>query len=158
MGGQGAFVLAVEQALGLQLGLECVESLAQRAVTGRLDTVDDQLIVTATFIQADPAAGTDLLPVAHRESHPGGILAEQGTANLRAVILQGEVHVSGAGARQVGQLALDPDTREDVFQQLSGAGVELADAEHIRLGGQLLKQVVVVHGRILAGWRQIQVH
>ncbi len=148
---QRLLALGGKQALGLEFGFQCLKGLAQCAVTGGLDAVDNQLIVATAFIQTDTAARADLLAVAHGQAHAGGILAKQRAADLRAVVLQCEVHMAGAGPRQVGQLALNPDTRKDIFQQLPGTGIQLADAEHVWLGGELLKQVVVVHWRILTG-------
>src|SRR5690606_16330570 len=131
VGGQGALALGSEQALVLQFQLERLERLAQRAVAGRLQGVENHLVVAAPFVQADPATGTHQQAVAQVHAHPGGILAEQGAAYLGATVLEGEIHVAGRRARQVGQLALDPDLREDLLQQSARPGIELADGQHL---------------------------
>ena len=139
----------LEQPFGLQLGLQCLKRLTQCAVTGRFYTVDNQLIVAAPFIQADPTARAHLQAILHGDLQAGGMLAKQGAANLGAIVLQAEIKVPRGGARQIREFAFYPDTRENIFQQLSGAGVELADAEHVALGTKLFKQGIIIHASIL---------
>ena len=150
MGGQAALALGGKQAFFEQPRLQGVEGQPQCAVAGGLHAVDDQLIIAAPFVQADPAAHAYLQPVVQGHAYTTGVLAEEGAANLRLAVLEAEIQVTGGGAGEVGQLALDPDLRENVFQQAACPGVELADAEHVTFFGQALEQGVIIHDAILA--------
>src|SRR5690554_785020 len=149
--GQRALALGSEQALGLQPGLERLECLAQCAVAGRFYRIEDHLVVAASFIETDPAAGAYQQAVTQVHAHPGRILPEQGTAYLGAAVLEGEVQVAGGRAGQVRQFTLDPDRGEDFFEQPPGAGVELTDGQHLAFCAQLAEYgVIIVHVRMLA--------
>ena len=131
MGRQRALAFGGEEAFGGQALLEGLEGQAQGAVAGRLDAVEDQLVVAAAFEQRDLAAYLDRQAVAQGLPYPAGVLAEQRAAHLGLAILQREIQVARGRLGQVGDLALDPDLGEDIFQQHPGAAVELADAEHL---------------------------
>src|SRR5690554_6798208 len=103
--GQRALALGSEQALGLQPGLERLECLAQCAVAGGFYRIEDHLVVAASFIETDPAAGAYQQAVTQVHAHPGRLLAEQGTAYLGTAVLEGEVQVAGGRAGEVRQLA-----------------------------------------------------
>nr|VVN27602.1 hypothetical protein PS652_04666 [Pseudomonas fluorescens] len=127
--GQGAFVLGTEQAFGTEFFFQRFEGQAQGSVAGRLDGVEDQLIVATALEQRDLAAHFDRQAITQGLADPRGVLPKQRTAHLGAAVLEGEVDVTGGRAGEVGDLAFDPDIAEHVFQQHPGAAVELADGQ-----------------------------
>ncbi|MCY1424340.1 hypothetical protein D9M71_400800 [compost metagenome] len=127
--GQGELVFSTEQAFATELFLQRFEGQAQGTVAGRLDGVEDQLVVATAFEQRDLAAHLDRQAIAQGLADPRGVLAEQRAAHLGAAVLEGEVDMAGGRAGEVGDLAFDPDIAEHVFQQHPGAAVELADGQ-----------------------------
>ncbi len=141
MSGQGALAFGGEQAFGAELFLQGLEGQAQGAVAGRLDGVEDQLIVATAFEQRDLAAHLDRQSVTQRLAHPRGVIAKQRAAHLGAAVLEGEIDVAGSRAGEIGYLALDPDAAEDIFQQHAGAAVELADREDFTVQAEAFERV-----------------
>ncbi len=153
MGRQGTFAGGVEQALGGELFLQRLEGQAQGAIAGRLQRVENQLVIAAPLEQRDLASHLDGQAVAQRLAHPGGVLAEQCAAYLGVLVLEREIDVAGGGAGEVGDFTFDPDLGEHVFQQQPGAAVELADGEDLAVEIQALEGIVE-HGRHDKRWRR----
>lgn len=146
MGGQRTLAFAGEQAFAGEFFLQCLEGQAQGAVAGRLDGIGDQLVVAASLEQRDLPAHLYRQPVAQGLAYAQGVLPEQRAADLRVAVLEGEVDMAGGRPGEVGQLALDPDLREHVFQQQAGALVQLADGQHLAIEAEPLEGIVT-HGR-----------
>ena len=65
-----------------------------------------------------------------------------------ALLSEGEVDMAGGQPGEVGQLALDPDLREHVFQQQAGALVQLADGQHLAIEAEPLEGSLRMGGMI----------
>ncbi|KPW14438.1 Uncharacterized protein ALO42_05453 [Pseudomonas syringae pv. atrofaciens] len=138
---QRDLALGAEQAFIAELGFQRIERQAQCTITGRFHRIENQLIVATTFKQRNLAAHLDLQAVLERLTHPRCALPEQRAAYLRARVLQREVHMARGRAREVGDLALDPDAAEHVFQQHAGAAVELADSKDFPVEAESCERV-----------------
>ncbi len=141
MRGQRHFAFGTEQAFGAELFLQRIEGQTQRAVTGRLHGVEDQLIVATAFEQRNLAAHLDRQTVLQRLAHARGVLPEQRATHLRAAVLEGEIDVAGRRAREVGDFAFDPDVAEHVFKQHPRAAVELADGQDFTVQAKSCKGI-----------------
>ena len=80
--GQGALAGGVEQAFGIELFFQRLEGQAQRAITGRFDVVEDQLIVAAALEQGHPPAHLDRQAITQRLAYTQGVLSEECAADL----------------------------------------------------------------------------
>ncbi|MCY1530554.1 hypothetical protein D9M68_657450 [compost metagenome] len=147
MGRQRTLALGGEQAFAGELVLQRLEGQAQGAVAGRLDAVEDQLVVAAPLEQRDLAAHPHRQAVLQRLAHPRGVLPEQRAAHLGLAVLEGEVDVPGRRAGKVGDLALHPHLGEHVFQQQARAPVELADAEHLAVEPEAGEGILLHHSQ-----------
>jgi len=133
--GKGLFALVVEQTLRLQTFFQCLEFTLGRACSGRFQVFDDQLKITAWFVEADPRTRQHLRAVGGFEAQQLSFGPKQGAAHLGMGIFQTEVQMAGAGAGQVGDLSLDPDQREAALQNRAHLRVQAADAEDVALIG-----------------------
>ncbi|MNF70388.1 hypothetical protein D3C76_675350 [compost metagenome] len=141
MSRQRNLAVGAEQAFGTELFLQGIEGQAQCTVTGGLDGVENQLVVATALEQRDLASHFHRQAVFERLAHPRCILPEQGTTHLGAAVLEGEIHVAGGGAGEVGNLAFDPDAAEHVFEQHPRTAVELADGEDFAVETEALEGV-----------------
>ena len=140
-------------AFGTELFLQGIESQAQGAVTRRLHRVEDQLIIAATFEQRNLAAHFHRQAIFQRLANPRRILPKQRATHLGAAVLEGEVHVAGCRAGEVGDLAFDPDIAEHVFEQHPRAAVELADSQDFTVQAESCKGIFN-HGAQFKGIRR----
>ena len=145
MAGQRALAFGGEQTFVAQLAFQRLEGQAQRAIAGRFDAVQNQLIVAASLEQRDLATHPYGQPVAQRLAHAQGVLAEQRAAHLGLAVLEGEIHVAGSGPGQVGDLAFHPHLGEDILQQQAGTVVELTDAQHLAVEVEPFEGIIA-HG------------
>jgi IMP dehydrogenase len=134
-GGQSAFELGGEQAFGRQPGLETLEFALQRADSGFLHVIEDHLVVAAWLVEADAAADQHQLAGLGGKSDVQVALAEHGATDLRFLVLEREIPVSGGGLAEIRQLGFQPDHGEAPFQQQPHLPVEPGDAENIAFGG-----------------------
>jgi len=130
-----------EQSLGTELFLQGLESQAQRAITGWLDGVENKLVVATPLEQRNLATHPHRQAIAQRLAYPRGVLPEQRTTHLGAAVLEGEVHVAGRRAGEVGDFAFHPHAAENVFQQHAGAAVELADGKDLAVQPESFERV-----------------
>ncbi len=130
-GGERAFVIGVEQALGLEFLFQRFERRGQRSGTGGLHVLDNQLVVAAGLIEAQFRPHLNLLSGLGAEAQACIGAAEHGAADLGAIVLEREIPVAGRGARQVGQFPLHPQRGIVPLQQALDRAVELADAERL---------------------------
>ena len=90
------------------LRLQLLELAVQRAYAGVLHVIDDELVVAARLVQADPAPHQHVHAVPRGEARQQVSLPEHGAAHLGGVVLEREIPVAGAGAGKVGDFALQP--------------------------------------------------
>ena len=102
------FVGGVEKPLVRQFFLQYLEGPAQGAFARLLQMLDDELEVPPGKIEAGAGMGQDLHAVFRREGQPHPLHPKQGAPNLTVFVLEGEIDMPGARARQVGDLSPDP--------------------------------------------------
>ena len=107
--GSGALARGLEQSLACELLLQLLEPPAQRAFAGLLQVLDDQLEFAARLVQAHAAAREHRMPSRGGKRTQHDCAAEHRAADLRAVVLEREIPVAGGGAREIRDLALDPE-------------------------------------------------
>ncbi|MFT6431160.1 MAG: Zn-dependent M16 (insulinase) family peptidase [Halopseudomonas sp.] len=98
MCGKRSFALGGEQTFVQKLAFQGIESQAQSAISGRLHAIDNQLIVTSTFVQAYASSDTYLQAVTQRYADTTGVLAEERATDLRFAVLEAEVQVARGGS------------------------------------------------------------
>ena len=86
-GRNGSELLArlVEQAFGGELLLALLEQRHQRADAGRLQRLDDDLVIGAAGIGREPAGDDDFQPLLRLDLHACRTLLFQITASMRAL-------------------------------------------------------------------------
>ena len=103
--GQGPFARRVEQALGRELWPPLLEQGHQRADAGRLDALDDELVLRAARIGGQPAGADHLQPVGRLERELGQRAAPRHRVDQRLIVLEREVEMSRGSALESRQLA-----------------------------------------------------
>lgn len=115
-GRQRSFALFGEQALGPKFVFERQEPAEEQSFAGRPQGVNVQLVLAARFVDAEAAVRLDRLAVARREDQLGRRPAPHHAAQFRAGILEGEVQVPRRRARQVRDLAFDPQVLQAIVR------------------------------------------
>jgi len=151
--GQGTLARGIEQALGVEPGLQLLELPAQRALAGRLHVLGHQLELAAWLVQADAGAHQHLHAVGGPEAQPAAPGLEHRAAHLRGAVLQGEVQVPRGRPRDVGQLALHPHQRQRVLQQPTHQPVERAGGEDVARGRVVAGRLHGPSSLARAAWR-----
>ena len=123
-GGKRAFVLCVEQAFRTEPALQCIERAPQRSGAGLLHVLHDELELPALGVEADLRVGEHVQPVLRREPQRAVVHAEHRAPHLAVLVLEREVDVPRARAREIGDLALDPHRRERLLENRTGVEVE----------------------------------
>jgi hypothetical protein len=126
-GGQRALSLRIEQPFGLQPLLQLLERQLQRAQAVRLHVLADDLVFTFRLVDAETAARDDVQTVFGLEAQIAHRRPEHDGLDLRAAILQREIHVPGIPHLAVRDLPLEPDLAELRLDQRADAGRQLAD-------------------------------
>ena len=139
--GEGELVRGIEQAFRAEPALQRIERAPQRPGARLLHVLHDELELAALGVEADLRMGEHLHAVVRRESQRSVVHAEHRAPHLAALVLEREVDVPGARAREVGDLALDPDGRERLLENRTGVEVEARHrvdvaGEGVRGGGQ----------------------
>ena len=132
--GQGSLARLVEQAFGGELLLQHLELAPQRALAGRLQLLDDQLVVAARLVQADPAVGQHLVAVLEPIVGPRWRWRKKARPDLCRIVLEREIDVPGRGPREIREFAFDPDAAESLLEQRFRLAVELADGDRWHAG------------------------
>ncbi len=104
-----------EPAGRLELGLQLREFLVQRADARETHVLDVELEFAARLVDRRRRAHLHLQAVAQRERDVLRLLAEEHAAHLRLRVLQVEVAMAGRGAREIRNLAADPDQAQVPF-------------------------------------------
>ena len=125
--GQRPLARRVEKPLLLQLLLELLEGQLQRPLAPGFEFVDDELVLAPLGVEADPARGQRREPVARLEAEVLRRGAEKDRGDLPPVVLERKIGVARAVDLPVGDLALDPDARKRLLEQLARGAVEFRD-------------------------------
>ena len=126
---QRALARGVEEALLLELLLQLLEGLLQRALAERLEQLHRQLVLAARRVDAELSAREHLHSVARPEAHQPGVGLPDHRAQLRLLVLQREVPVAGRRELEVRDLAFDPDVQELGLEHALDPLGELGDGE-----------------------------
>src|SRR5207245_3846622 len=119
----------VEEALLLELLLQLLEGLLERALAERLEHLHRELVLAAGRVDAEAAADHDLHAVLGAEADEArGRLPHHGP-DLRLVVLEGEIPVAGRREAEVADLALDPHVEEIGLEDALDALGQLGDGE-----------------------------
>ncbi|MNT32062.1 hypothetical protein D3C72_1679240 [compost metagenome] len=102
--GQRALAGRVKQAFSLQLCFNTQKLFKQRALSGALQAVHNQLQITTLLVHAQLAAHLHQLPIARRKVHGHGRAAKHGTAQLPGRIFDAEVAMTAACTRKTRDL------------------------------------------------------
>ena len=91
-GRSGAFLRASSNTPSARsLLLQPLVSQLQRPLPHRFQVIDDQLVVAARFVHAEPAAHKHLHPVLGAEFEVHVVVAETGGPDLCATVLEGKI-------------------------------------------------------------------
>ena len=103
--GQRTFAGLLEQALGLQLGLELEELLEQRALSCRLQRLDNELQIATSTVDIKLATRLDQLTIAGGKTQLLGRAAEHGATHLADVVLERKITMPAGRPRKARKLA-----------------------------------------------------
>ena len=92
--GQGAFTFGCKQTLLFQPQAQRLKSTPQCAFAGVFQLLDNELVLTAGFVQADPCPDQNMLTVAEGCAELACPIAKQCTTHLRLLIFQGKIQMS----------------------------------------------------------------
>ena len=108
----------LEQAFGGELALALLQQRHQRAGSGGLQIVDDDLVFRRAGIGGEPAAGDHLHALFGSEAQLRHGGAPDHRLDARAVVLQREIGVAGGMRPAIaGNLAAHPDVAELVLDR-----------------------------------------
>ncbi len=96
---RGLLARRIEQALGGEARLQLFEAAHQFADAGVLEMLDDELVPALRLVERRLRPDQNLLPVLRLEGDAAVGVAEHGRTDLRLVVLEREVPVTGRGAR-----------------------------------------------------------
>src|SRR6266545_238612 len=130
-GGQRALPRGVEKPLRLQLLLQLLERELERAKAVRLHVLADDLVFPLRLVDAEPAARDDMESVLGLEPQIADRRTEHDRLDLRAAILQREIHVPRIPHFAVRDFSLEPHLTERVLNQRADACRQLADGVHV---------------------------
>ena len=133
-----------EEALGFETFFQLVEGKLQRAETDGLDALHINLIVAAGFVDADGAAHGDVQSVLGAEFHGADLRFETDSAELRDLIFQDEINVTGLRFVAVGDFAFDEDVGEVAREEIADASGEFGNRVDAPLGHQV--ELELAHG------------
>src|SRR5437763_7433596 len=127
---QGAFPRRVEQAFLLQTLFQLFECELQRTESLRFEMLADKLIFALRFIDRNLAARDDARAVGRFEFEVPQRGLEHEAAQLRAIVLQREVQMTGVPHAAVGQFTFDPHLEQLGFEQSADLDRQVSDGEN----------------------------
>ena len=139
MPGNRTLALGGKKPFCLQLLLEALKCLLQRAHPLQLHREDTQLILAALLVHGERAVEHDLLAVGEQIPVGQKFATKEDATELGISVLEREVNMPGALCAQVAQFAGDPNLPHLLFQQRPDVCSQLADGEHAP-SARLLKQ------------------
>src|SRR5260370_1218844 len=98
-----------------------------RTARDRFEILHVNLIFAALLVDADGAADGDKKAVFGAELDAAPLLLEENAADLRAIVFQSEVDVTGLRFAAIGNFALNADVGEVFGEKIADAGGQLAD-------------------------------
>ena len=147
--GQPALALRRKIAQSRQLALALLKSLGQKPFSGGLGQLHRKLILPARRVHADAPGAEHVQPVAQKVhgGRPGCVknlarerikclpapplpLPEPHALQLRVLIFEAKIDMSGTGPRKVGHLAPHPDKRKAPLQAPAQLFRQLAHAQN----------------------------
>src|SRR5262249_46376720 len=135
----------------LELRLEPRKSLVQGAHARKTEGFDIELKLATGLVDRSDCPQLDLQSIAEGESRKLGLVTEVHAANLGVCVLEIEVAVSRRSAREIRDLAPDPDEAELAFQNEPGGAHELRYGHHDRIAdrfdGMLTRRIRSGPGR-----------
>ena len=105
---QSAFARSVEKSLLLQFLLQLLKCELQRPDAHWFERLSDELKLTTLSVDRDTAARQNVQSGFGAKAEKSRLPPEEDDGKLALLILQCEVKVSGGGAAQIGDFALDP--------------------------------------------------
>jgi hypothetical protein len=127
---QGPLALGGEEAVGLQLRLQLLERLVERAQARLADLLDRELVGAARLVEGDASTHFHLLSVLRPELQELCAAAIHDALDLGVGVLQAEIPVPGRHVLHPGELAPHPESLELVFQQDAHPPVEVGDLDY----------------------------
>jgi hypothetical protein len=121
----------VEESFVPQPALEGFESPAKGALAGVLDVLDDELNVAAKLVQGQPRPHQDLSAVRKLRVDVLAAAPEQCAAYLALVVLEREIDVARARAREVRDLSFHPHLGKPALEQVLDAVVQGRHGEYL---------------------------
>jgi hypothetical protein len=115
--GQALLALDGKQSFRAEARAQLFVGELQVASPRILQLLDQQLVIAARLVEADSPARHHQLAFARCEWREGIALAKHSAAQLRVAILEREIPVARARAREVRDLTLYPDRPQPGFQQ-----------------------------------------
>ena len=110
--GSGRFRSGAEPAGRGEARFQALEFFVERADPGEAHGLHVELELAARFVDRGGGANLDRETVLQREAGELGLLPEEHAAHLRRGVLQVEVAMARGRAREIGDLARDPDEAE----------------------------------------------
>jgi len=107
---QRLLALGIKQTFGIELLLELFEGQLQLPETEWFHDVDDELILAARLVYADPPLADHLQTIFGSKPQSTLLDAKQDRPNLAVFVFQGEIAVPGRRYAKIGNLALTQTT------------------------------------------------
>ena len=148
-GRQRALALGRKQPFGREPLAQLLELALQGAKARIFHVLDDELEFPTRLVETDARAHEHFLPVAGGERTQHVPLPEHRAAHLRVGVLQGEIPVSRARPREIGDLGLDPDAPESPLEQHPHFAIEARNAVNVALRARR-RTGQSFHGEIIA--------
>ena len=132
--GSGRLRRAIEQPFRAQPLLQLIERQLQRAEPLRLEVLADDLVFALRVVDADPAARHDVQPVLRLEAQRAQRRAEHHAFDLRAAVLQREIHVARCSRPCSSRARLRPRLRRTRARAASGSAPVSSETVRMRRG------------------------
>jgi len=129
----------LEEAFLLEASFELLKGELERPHALGFDVIENKLVLTARFINADPAAAQHLYPVLKRELEKSKGGTEHDRPDLGLFVLEGKICMSGLGNAEVRELAFDPYLVERPFEEVFYLSGKLSDGQDVRFHGTSTK-------------------
>lgn len=142
-GGDGLFEVLGEEPFGGEFLFEGFELELEGACAGGEDAADDELVLTAGFVDGEVALELEGEAVVHGDEDLLGGVFEEDAGELSGGVFEGEVAVAAGLAAEVADFAFDPEIAESGFDGVAEAAGELGDGEDAfrGIGGALGEEV-----------------
>ena len=123
----------VEQPLRRELAPTLVEQRHQRALSGKLEPVDDDLVARARRIGGEPPGCDHLYAVLGLEPKRARLPAPDHCIDAGVLVLEREIAMAGSDPLEAGNLAAHPDMIERAFDRALQRRRKLGDRNGARV-------------------------